>query len=128
MSSSKGRDKICGIVQYFAKIIALSAKKSNINRVQEQFNNKEMKLHLVCFRIYKSLSQARKIFRFLKFVEVIEDIIILGNRCIDDEKLIKKIYLMLFSKVSSFFYYLFDNFVWFCRSEILNDVISEQAK
>ncbi len=84
MSSSKGRDKICGIIQYFAKIVALTAKKSNINKVKMSFKNKEMKVHLVCFRIYKSLSQARKIFRFLKFVEVIEDIIILGNRCLDD--------------------------------------------
>ena len=128
MSSSKGRDKICGIVQYLAKIIALSAKKSNIQEIQDSFMNQEMKGHLVAFRIYKSLSQARKIFRFLKFIDVVEDIIILGNRVLDEEQMRVKLSLMLFSKVSSFFYFLFDNFVWLVQSDILRDYISRQAK
>jgi len=62
MSSSKGRDKICGIVQYLAKMIALTAIHSNIQEVQSAFQKKQMKFHLTAYRTYKSLSQARKIF------------------------------------------------------------------
>ncbi len=50
MSSSKGRDKICGVVQYISKIIALSASESNIESIKRKFESKQMKLHLFAFR------------------------------------------------------------------------------
>lgn len=78
MSSSKGRDKICGIVQYLAKMIALTAIHSNIREVQTAFHSQQMKFHLTAYRTFKSLSQARKIFRFLKFIEVVEDILLVS--------------------------------------------------
>lgn len=126
MSSSKGRDKICGIIQYLAKMIALTAMYSNIKEVQFAFLKKEMKFHLTAYRTYKSLSQARKIFRFLKFLEVIEDILIISHQCADKRTL--KLHLQLFAKISSFFYYLLDNIVWLIKSQILNDIIDRHTK
>ena len=65
MSSSRGRDKICGIFQYFFKMIALSAIESNIASVRDDFDRLKLPFHFVSLKIWKNLSQARKIFRFL---------------------------------------------------------------
>ena len=107
-------------------MIALTAIHSNMKDVQRRFNNKEMKFHLTAYRTYKSLSQARKIFRFLKFIEVVEDILIIGDQCADKKTL--KLHLQLFAKISSFFYYLLDNVVWFMKSSILRGIIEKQTK
>lgn len=117
MSSSRGRDKICGIVQYVAKIIALSAMNSNIPNIRNSYQKKEMKIHLTAYRIWKSLSQARKIFRFLKFIEVIEDIVVLAEKVNEERSM--RLNLILFAKISSFFYFVLDNIVWFINSNIL---------
>jgi hypothetical protein len=117
MSSSRGRDKICGIVQYFCKMIALSAMESNMPSIKNSFERMEFRYHFMAFKIWKSLSQARKIFRFLKFIDVIEEIIQVGGKFYDKPSLTK--ILELLSKISSFFYFILDNFVWFINTNIL---------
>jgi hypothetical protein len=119
MSSSSGRDKICGIVQYISKIFALTAISSNIENLRKSFNKKEMKIHLTAYRIWKALSQARKIFRFLKFIEVIEDIVVLAEKLNENESWSFRLNLILMAKISSFFYFMLDNIVWFIHSDIL---------
>ena len=126
MASSKGRDKLCGIVQYIAKMIALSAIESNLDHVQYAYSNQQMKVHLVALRTWKSLSQARKIFRFLKFIGVVEDITKAGKKAGNNPSLVN--YLELLGNVSSFFYYILDNIVWFIHSQILNDVLAKDTK
>jgi hypothetical protein len=117
MSSSRGRDKICGIVQYLCKMVALSAMDSNIPYIRNSFERMELPYHFIAYKIWKSLSQARKIFRFLKFIEVIEEIIQVGSKLQDKASLTRV--LELLSKVSSFFYFILDNFVWFINTNIL---------
>ena len=116
MSSSRGRDKICGIFQYMFKMIALSAMESNINSVRKDFDEMRLPFHFVSYKFWKNLSQARKIFRFLKFIEVIEDLIELSNSKKDSPQMIKL--MNVFSKICSFFYFILDNIVWFVNTNI----------
>ena len=126
MASSKGRDKLCGIVQYVAKMIALSAIESNLDHVIYAYSNHQMKVHLVAMRTWKSLSQARKIFRFLKFIGVVEKIVKASEQAKENPSLIS--YLDVLSNASSFFFYILDNIVWFIHSQILNDVLTKETK
>lgn len=116
MSSSRGRDKICGIFQYFAKMIALSAMDSNIVSVRADFDELKMPVHFIALKVWKNLSQARKIFRFLKFIDVIEDLVELAHSQRENRPLLKM--LKLFSKTFSFFYFILDNIVWFMNTNI----------
>ena len=116
MSSSRGRDKICGIFQYLFKMIALSAMESNISSVRTDFEELKLPFHFVAFKFWKNLSQARKIFRFLKFVDVIEELFELSNRKKDAKRLTN--WLNFFSKICSFFYFILDNAVWFINTNI----------
>lgn len=114
MSSSRGRDKICGIFQYFFKMVALSAMESNIVAVRADFDAQKLPFHFVALKVWKNLSQARKLFRFLKFVDVVEELMQLtATKSTFFLKTLK-----LFSKVFSFFYFMLDNAVWFMRTNI----------
>lgn len=70
LSSSKGRDKICGIIQYFFKTISFSTKHSNIQKIRNQFKAGKFRFCQLSDQIYQKISGARKIFRFLKFLDV----------------------------------------------------------
>ena len=116
MSSSRGRDKICGIFQYFFKMVALSAIDSNIVSVRADFDAHKLPFHFVSLKVWKNLSQARKMFRFLKFVDVIEDLVELASSSKEHRVLLKT--LKIFAKVFSFFYFILDNTVWFLNTNI----------
>ena len=116
MSSSRGRDKICGIFQYFFKMVALSAMDSNIVSVRADFDAHKLPFHFVALKVWKNLSQARKMFRFLKFVDVIEELVQLVASKAEHRVLLKT--LKIFAKVFSFFYFILDNVVWFMNTNI----------
>ena len=63
-------------------------------------------------RVVKNISSARKVFKFLRFVDEIKNIsdIVADNE--NKNGLAVKI-LALIARVCSFFYYILDNMVWF---------------
>ncbi len=63
-------------------------------------------------KVVKNISSARKVFKFLRFVDEIKNI---ADLLIDKENkngIVVKI-LALFARICGFFYYILDNIVWF---------------
>ena len=64
MSSSKGRDKICGIIQYTAKLLYTLQVYSNLEDVKKLVKDTKIVNAFYSKKIYNSMSQGRKIFKF----------------------------------------------------------------
>ena len=119
MQSSKGRNKICGIIQYAAKFRYYCNIHSNIPDVMEALKNVENKKSvLMSGRIVDSMSKGRKIFRFLKFVDEFYKITELVKKRSKFNKLLTN--MMILSRVGSFFYYILDNFMWAINTGIFS--------
>lgn len=119
MSSSKGRNKICGIIQYAAKFRYYCNIHSNIPNIAEALKNIENKKKvLMAGRIVDSMSQGRKIFRFLKFVDEFYKISELVKKTKKFNKMLS--HMMILSRVASFFYYILDNFMWAINTGIFS--------
>lgn len=124
LKSSKGRDKLCGVLQYFADFYCVCVKNSNIPEVRNLFlwvfflelfflifsifSNNMIISAIVALKIKSSMSQARKVFRFLRFFEEIKRIV----NTFESKKTWHIKLLLLFSHVMSFLYYIHDNILW----------------
>lgn len=116
LSTSKGRNKICSLIQYQAKLVYTCETHSNIPEIAEMVSHlKNPKKVLLSGRIYATMSKHRKIFNLFKFVDEISKI----------EKSVKSkstpTYLKILETLSStgaIFYYVFDNFLWLVFSNI----------
>lgn len=126
MTSSKGRDKIVGIFQYLAKMMALTTSNytDDVSNLVKPSN--KLIVHLVSKRTWKTLSQARKIFRFLKFIQAVEEIVVASDNLRNRKSFVN--YLEVIAKSSSFFYFILDNIVWFINSNILNDILRKSTR
>jgi uncharacterized protein YtpQ (UPF0354 family) len=63
-------------------------------------------------RVVKNISSARKVFKFLRFVDEIKNI---SDLLVDRENkngIVVKLFALI-ARVCSFFYYILDNMVWF---------------
>lgn len=109
MSTSRGRNKICGVIQYAAKLVYNCKIYSNIPEIAYRMKNLEnAKNELISGRIMQEMSKGRKIFRFLKFIEELNKVFELQR---SDKPPILKL-MKILDKISSFFYYILDNFMW----------------
>lgn len=63
-------------------------------------------------RVIGNISSGRKVFKFLKFVDEIKNIIDITREKGAKHGMVVKM-LELFARVCGFFYYLLDNVVWF---------------
>lgn len=63
---------------------------------------------IVAMKIKSSMSQARKVFRFLRSFEEIKRIF----KAYESKKVWYIKFLMVFSHIMSFFYYINDNILW----------------
>lgn len=63
-------------------------------------------------KVVKNISSARKVFKFLRFVDEIKNIADLMSAKGDKNGLLVKA-LALFARICGFFYYILDNMVWF---------------
>lgn len=63
---------------------------------------------LIAVKIKSSMSQARKVFRFLKFFEEVRNII----KAFGNKKTVSIKITMIFSHFMSFLYYIHDNVLW----------------
>jgi Peroxisomal biogenesis factor 11 (PEX11) len=119
MSSSKGRCKMCGIIQYAAKFRYYCNIHSNIPEVIESLKGiKNKKQALMSGRIVESMSRNKKIFRFLKFIDEFYKITELLKKQNKFNRLLSN--MMILSKIGAFFYYILDNFLWAINTGILS--------
>jgi len=92
---------------------------------------------LVAGKMKNSMSQARKVFRFMRSFEEVKNII----KMMENKKTWSMKFLLIFSHIMSFFYYIHDNILWglnigilrqnflffqFFKNFIKSDVISEK--
>ncbi len=61
--------------------------------------------------VVENISSGRKVFKFLKFVDDIKNIIDLVEKKAKNGFIVKL--LSLFARLCGFFYYVLDNMVWF---------------
>lgn len=125
LGSSKGRDKICSIIQYTAKFVYTCHIHSNIPEIQEQMKYRRLtrkfgKLRedkLMSARVHMSMSRNRKIFNLFKFVDELYHILRVNG---DKDK---EPYLRFFATLShcgAFFYYALDNLIFLINTRIVS--------
>lgn len=61
--------------------------------------------------VVDNISSGRKVFKFLKFVDEIKNIIDVVNKKAKNGFIVKL--MSLFARICGFFYYVLDNMVWF---------------
>lgn len=72
---------------------------------------------LLSGRIYSTMSKHRKIFNLFKFVDSVASM----HKVVTDSKIPLYLKVLEFlSHLGSFFYFIFDNFLWTIHSNILN--------
>lgn len=112
MSGSNGRDKICALVQYTVQLYSVCMRHST-----DRLWTGENSAVEVGERIVFNISQGRKIFKFMKFLEPIRKIH--ENRILKSNKAPLLRGFSLFTMASAFFLYLTDNMVWFANMGII---------
>ena len=110
MSSSRGRDKLCGLIQYVCRLLAVSA----LGRYKDLT---EMPVRQSAYFLWQNLSNTRKVFRFLKFLEVFDDILALSSSTSAQRSFY---FLEIIKLATSFFYFLLDNFIWLTRVNVFD--------
>jgi len=117
MSSSKGRDKICALIQYTADLYYVCLENTNIPEIEEKFRNEEILSARVASKIEQSMSNGRKIFRFLKFLGEVKHV----KKALNSNKPTWLKVMMSLSRTCSFFYYILDNILWAINIGILSE-------
>ncbi|CDW74045.1 transmembrane protein [Stylonychia lemnae] len=123
MNTSKGRDKFCQLIQYTANLYVTCMK--NSDEFSELVKQKKVLSVNRAKSIEDNISNGRKIFRFLLFLNEFNELhLILKNK---KTGILLKV-LKIMSSICSFYYYLFDNIVWFTQIGILNKFILSNFK
>eukprot|EP01017_Pseudomicrothorax_dubius_P034790 TRINITY_DN4803_c0_g1_i4.p1 TRINITY_DN4803_c0_g1~~TRINITY_DN4803_c0_g1_i4.p1 ORF type:complete len:212 (+),score=37.04 TRINITY_DN4803_c0_g1_i4:28-663(+) len=121
MSSSKGRDKICSLIQYLAQFYFECHNHSSIPEVRELIKQKKISSYRIAVNIESSMSSGRKIFRFLKFMDEIAEVSKVAKL---KKKLSRKI-LMIIGHLASAVYFFLDNTVWFASVGFFKDFFTD---
>ena len=64
MKTTSGRDKVCALLQYIIQMYEIS-----VRNTQVVLYGNNLKTVKVCSRIVKSISNSRKMLRFMRFIE-----------------------------------------------------------
>lgn len=80
LSSTKGRKKICSLIQYIAKFRYYCNIHSNIAEIAAKYTSSSDKNDLLSGRIMKEMSKNKKIFKLFKFVDAFVAIQELGKK------------------------------------------------
>lgn len=104
MQTTKGRDKICCLIQYLADLYEACIKFSNIPEIRDS----ELVRRRVAQRIRESMKNGRKIFKFLKFFDSIR---LLSALVYKNKPMFYKS-IMSTMHVCNFFYYIADHIIW----------------
>ncbi|CAK92765.1 unnamed protein product (macronuclear) [Paramecium tetraurelia] len=136
LSTSKGRDKFMALLQYSFDFYHSCTKHSNLLYVQQLVSQNDLKCYVVAEKfkdvisitLFQSISQSRKIFRLLFFLDEIKGI----QRLIKQNKPLLFKILAISGHYSSFMYYVSDNFLWIiailAQSKVLQKEIEARWK
>ncbi|CAD8109500.1 unnamed protein product [Paramecium sonneborni] len=128
LSTSKGRDKFMALLQYTFDFYHSCTKHSNLLYVQQLVSQNDLKCFVVAEKFKDSISQSRKIFRLLFFLDEIKGI----QRLLKQNKPLLFKILAISGHYSSFMYYVSDNFLWIiailAQSKVLQKEIEARWK
>ena len=108
MSTSTGREKVLAIFQYWGEFQCVMAKNSNIPGIQEMQAKKMLASVRFMFHLKENLSQARKTFRLLKFLDDFKAV----QRVIKTKKPLLFKLLGIVAHYCSFMYYVSVNILF----------------
>ena len=124
MSSSKGRDKICALIQTAANFFIHCIKYSNIDSIQAEFNSNTITSYQIGEKIKESMSKGRKIFKFLKFLQEIKGL----QKNMKKKKRLAYKLLSMSINIMAFFYYLLDNILWGIDIGVLSNAVNKNTE
>mmetsp|Transcript_29163 Transcript_29163/g.21708 ORF Transcript_29163/g.21708 Transcript_29163/m.21708 type:complete len:169 (+) Transcript_29163:178-684(+) len=125
MEESKGRDKVFGLVQYIVELYVNCMKYSQ--EYAEKVSVGEIESVQVGKRVVKHLSSGRKVFKFMKFVDMVTKAIDLLNKEHHNHGIFITISKLIGCLVG-FLYYLLDNIVWFCDIGMISKTVFKTVK
>jgi hypothetical protein len=108
LGSTKGRDKFLAFFQYCFEFYCGCSEYSSLEHVRQLFKYGRIPSVKLAHVLAENISQARKIFRLLKFLDEVKGM----GRIIRSKKAISVKYLSIITHTFSFLYYLLDNFIW----------------
>lgn len=124
MKTSKGRDKICSLFQYVADLYYACNKYSEITEVRERFLEGLSTSVEIALKTKDSMKSARKIFKFLKFIDELHSM----YKLLDSNKPIYMRLLKLFAHIATFFHNIVDNLLWGINIGVLSSVYDQKTK
>lgn len=118
LGTSKGRDKICSMIQYTAKLVHTCNIYSNIPLVQEQLQllGKDRDENLLSARISSTMSKNRKIFKLFKFIDELYEIMRVARSTTTS---IEQKFFDIMAHFCAFCNFLLDNIIWMINTRIL---------
>ncbi|CAG9319049.1 unnamed protein product [Blepharisma stoltei] len=114
LSSSHGRDKILGVIQYSADLY----KQCMLEFLSETRIRKWPLMVRNASIIYESMRSGRKIFQLLRWIEEVSSI---GNNLKEAFSLI--VFMKILRHVAGTIYYILDNFVWISNIGVISDFV-----
>ncbi|KAL4506780.1 hypothetical protein ABPG72_001201 [Tetrahymena utriculariae] len=124
MKSSKGRDKICQIIQYSSDLTHACYQHSNIENIQKQYLEGLLKGPKVANNVKHSIKNGRKIFKLFNFLLEFKRI----QMVIEKRKPILYKIALILCRITNFFYYLFDNILWATKIGKFSNLITHSPK
>ncbi|KAM3143342.1 hypothetical protein pb186bvf_004403 [Paramecium bursaria] len=128
LGTSKGKDKFMALLQYSFDLYHSCSKHTNITHIKKLIAYNELRSIIVAEQFKDSISQARKIFRLLYFLDEIKGI----QRVIRQNKHPLFKLLAISGHYASFMYYVSDNLMWIIsvlvNSGILNPASEHRWK
>lgn len=124
MKTSKGRDKICSVFQYGAALYYHCNKYSELPEVRDRFLEGLSTSVEIAYKTKDSMKNARKIFKFLKFIDELHSI----YRLLDSKKPAYVRLLKLCAHLATFCHNLVDNLLWGINIGVLSSVYDAATK
>lgn len=124
MNTSKGRDKICALIQTSANFFIHCIKYSNIDNTLADYNSGTLVSYQIGEKIKESMSKGRKIFKFLKFLQEVKGM----QKNLKKKKTFAYKILLMMINIMNFFYYILDNILWAIDVGILSHVVNKKTQ
>ena len=124
LKTCDGRDKLCALIQYTSKFYSTLLYQIVDLEYTHSIDMDPFRRYIALKNVEKSMSNGRKIFRFLKWIEDIREIyyyIIFKNTSIRN-------ILKALMAISSMFYHIFDNLVWSANVGVISEFFVGEIK
>ncbi|KAL4473884.1 hypothetical protein ABPG74_022748 [Tetrahymena malaccensis] len=124
VNTSTGREKVLAVFQYWGEFQCDLAKHSNIAQIQELYSKRMLASIRFMFVMKENLSQARKTFRLLKFLDDFKAV----QRVIQTKKPFLFKFLGVLCNYFSFMYYISDNILFIMTLLIQSKILPKERE